>query len=100
MTATIKGVSALSEACEVGHRTDSKYLNDGINKWVHGWKKRGWKNASKGPVRDAELWNELIELTAHQRVHWHWVKGHSGHPENDRVDQLASDAAEQFARAD
>ena len=97
MTAAIRALSALIEPCEVELYTDSKYLIDGITKWVHGWKKRGWVNASKKPVRNAELWHELIELTERHRVRWHWVKGHSGHPENDRVDQLASDAAESIA---
>ena len=72
-------------------------LIDGITKWVHGWKKRGWVNASKKPVRNAELWHDLIALTARHKVDWHWVKGHSGHPENERVDRLASDEADRIA---
>ncbi len=92
MTAAIRGLEALIEPCEVDLYTDSKYLIDGITKWVHGWKKRGWINASKKPVRNADLWHELDR----QRVEWHWVKGHSGHAENERVDRLASDAAETF----
>lgn len=98
MTAAIKGLSALVEPCEVDLYTDSKYLIDGITKWVHGWKKRGWVNASKKPVRNSELWHELIDLTARHTVNWHWVKGHSGHPENDRVDRLASDEADRIIR--
>ena len=97
MTAAIRGLEALIEPCEVDLFTDSKYLIDGITKWVHGWKKRGWINASKKPVRNADLWHELIALTDRHRVEWHWVKGHSGHPENERVDRLASDAAEAIA---
>ena len=96
MTAAIRGLEALIEPCEVDLYTDSKYLIDGITKWVHGWKKRGWINASKKPVRNADLWHELIVLTERHRVEWHWVKGHSGHAENERVDRLASDAAETF----
>jgi ribonuclease HI len=96
MTAAIRGLEALIEPCEVDLYTDSKYLIDGITKWVHGWKKRGWINASKKPVRNADLWHELIALTDRHRVEWHWVKGHSGHAENERVDRLASDAAETF----
>jgi ribonuclease HI len=98
MTAAIRALEALIEPCEVALYTDSKYLIDGITKWVHGWQKRGWVNASKKPVRNAELWHMLIELIATHRVSWHWVRGHSGHPENERVDRLASDAAEAAAR--
>ena len=97
MTAAIRALSALIEPCEVDLHTDSKYLIDGITKWVHGWQKRGWVNASKKPVRNADLWHELIKLTATHRVEWHWVKGHAGHPENERVDRLASDAAQSVA---
>ena len=93
MTAAIRALSALKRGCTVDLYTDSKYLIDGITKWVHGWKKRGWINASKKPVRNADLWHELIALTERHRVEWHWVKGHSGHAENERVDKLASDAA-------
>ena len=96
MTAAIRGLEALIEPCEVDLYTDSKYLIDGITKWVHGWKKRGWINASKKPVRNAALWHELIALPDRHRVEWHWVKGHSGHAENERVDRLACDAAETF----
>jgi ribonuclease HI len=73
--------------------TDSRYVIDGITKWVHGWKKKGWVNASKQPVRNADLWHDLIEVSARHTVHWEWVRGHSGHIENERVDKLASDAA-------
>lgn len=97
MKAVIEGLNALTEACAVDLYSDSKYVIDGITKWVHGWKKRGWINASKKPVRNADLWHELIDATARHEVNWHWVKGHSGHAENDRVDQLASDAASRIA---
>ena len=97
MTAAIRALEALIEPCAVDLYTDSKYLIDGITRWVEGWKKRGWINASKKPVRNADLWHELIALTERHRVEWHWVKGHSGHPENERVDKLASDAAEAIA---
>ncbi|OBX19127.1 ribonuclease HI [Erythrobacter sp. QSSC1-22B] len=99
MMAAIKGLAALIEPCEVEIYSDSKYLIDGITKWVAGWQKRGWINASKKPVRNEDLWHELIAQTARHTVTWHWVKGHSGHPENDRVDQLASDEAERIAAA-
>ena len=94
MTAAIRALSALIEPCEVTLSTDSKYVIDGITKWVHGWKKRGWINASKKPVRNADLWHELIEAAAPHTIHWQWVKGHSGHAENERVDRLASDEAD------
>ncbi|MGH6746028.1 ribonuclease HI [Novosphingobium sp. PhB57] len=93
MTAVIKGLNALTEPCEITLQTDSKYVIDGITKWVHGWKKKGWINASKQPVRNADLWHDLIEAVARHKVHWEWVRGHSGHAENERVDKLASDAA-------
>ena len=97
LTAAIRGLEALIEPCEVELYSDSKYVLDGITKWVHGWKKRGWVNASKKPVMNAELWHDLIEATARHDVHWHWVRGHSGHPENERVDALANRAADAAA---
>lgn len=98
MTAAIRALGALIEPCEVELYTDSRYLIDGITKWVAGWQKRGWVNASKQPVRNAELWHELIRETGRHKVTWHWVRGHSGHPENERVDRLASAAAESAGR--
>ncbi|WP_133364811.1 ribonuclease HI [Qipengyuania sediminis] len=98
MTAAIRALGALIEPCEVELYTDSRYLIDGITKWVAGWQKRGWVNASKQPVRNAELWHDLIRETARHKVNWHWVRGHSGHPENERVDRLASAAAEAAGR--
>ena len=93
MTAAIRALEALIEPCEVLLHTDSKYVMDGITRWVHGWKRNGWVTASKKPVQNAELWHDLIEAAAKHKIEWIWVKGHSGHPENDRVDKLASDAA-------
>lgn len=100
LTAAIKGLGALIEPCEVVLHTDSKYVMDGITRWVHGWKKNGWKTASKKPVQNAELWHDLIEVAARHQIEWVWVKGHNGHPENERVDQLASDAALAAANGD
>ncbi|UIP06533.1 ribonuclease HI [Erythrobacter sp. SDW2] len=97
MRAVIEGLNALIEPCEVNLYTDSKYVVDGITRWVHGWKKRGWVNASKKPVRNEDLWHDLIEAELRHKVTWHWVRGHNGHVENERVDKLASDAAEQWA---
>lgn len=96
MTAAIRALSALIEPCEVDLYTDSKYLIDGITKWVFGWQKRGWVNASKKPVRNEDLWHELIALTGRHKVKWHWVRGHAGHEENERVDRLASDEADRI----
>ncbi|MEM6266611.1 MAG: ribonuclease HI [Pseudomonadota bacterium] len=97
LTAAIKGLSALIEPCAVNLHTDSKYVLDGITKWVDGWQRNGWVTASKKPVRNADLWHQLIDLTGQHRVEWHWVKGHAGHPENERVDKLASAEAEKIA---
>tara|TARA_B100001179_G_scaffold232489_1_gene225608 strand:+ start:2340 stop:2774 length:435 start_codon:yes stop_codon:yes gene_type:complete len=94
MTAAIEALSALKRPCAVDLYTDSKYLIDGITKWLSGWQKRGWKTADKKPVKNEDLWRRLAELDATHRITWHWVKGHSGHAENERVDKLASDAAE------
>jgi ribonuclease HI len=97
MTAVIRGLNALIESCEVDIHTDSKYVLDGMTKWLDGWQKRGWKNASKQPVRNQDLWHELIEAMSRHQVSWTWVKGHNGHLENERADRLASAAAEQAA---
>lgn len=94
MTAVIRALNTLIEPCEVELYSDSKYVLDGITKWVHGWKKSGWINASKKPVRNADLWHELIDASERHTMHWHWVRGHDGHPENERADKLASDQAE------
>ena len=93
LTAAIRALGALIEPCQVTLYTDSKYVMDGITRWVHGWKRNGWVTASKKPVQNAELWHDLIEVAAKHKIEWIWVKGHSGHPENERVDKLASDAA-------
>ncbi|KPL69652.1 hypothetical protein SZ64_17045 [Erythrobacter sp. SG61-1L] len=97
MMAVISALKALTRPCEVQLHSDSKYVIDGITKWVHGWKRKGWVNASKKPVRNAELWHDLIEAAAPHKIDWIWVKGHNGHPENERVDKLASDAAASVA---
>jgi ribonuclease HI len=89
LMAAIAALQALKRPCQVRLYTDSVYVRDGITKWVHGWRRNGWRTADKKPVKNAELWQQLIDATAPHRVEWHWVKGHSGHPENDRVDALA-----------
>ena len=98
LLAAIRGLEALKRPCSVDLYTDSIYVRDGITKWIHGWKRNGWKTADRKPVKNAELWQELVEAAAPHRVEWHWVRGHAGHPENERADQLACAAAEQFAK--
>jgi ribonuclease HI len=97
LTAAIRALEALIEPCNVILHSDSKYVLDGITRWVHGWQKNGWKNASKQPVRNADLWHELIAAAKPHQVQWVWVKGHSGHSENDRVDALACAEADKAA---
>jgi len=99
MTAVIRALEALIEPCDIQLYSDSKYVLDGMTKWIEGWQKRGWVNASKKPVRNADLWHELIEQSADHQIEWNWVRGHDGHPDNERVDQLASDAADEQVRA-
>ena len=98
LMAAIKGLEALKRPCRVQLFTDSNYVRDGITKWIHGWRRNGWRTADKKPVKNAELWQELLDAAAPHRVEWHWVKGHSGHPENDRVDALACAAADDQRR--
>lgn len=97
MTAVIKALQALNQPCEITLCTDSKYVIDGITKWVHGWQKKGWVNASRQPVANAELWREMLTAAKPHSITWQWVRGHNGHAENERVDQLASNAAKAIA---
>jgi len=94
MTAVIRALEALTSPCTVTLHTDSRYVIDGITKWIIGWRKNGWRNSKKEPVKNADLWQELVKAAAPHKVTWQWVKGHSGHVENERVDRLASDAAD------
>lgn len=93
LTAAIEALKALKRPCRVTLHTDSRYVIDGITKWVFGWQKNGWKNAAKKPVLNDDLWRELVSAVRPHKVEWVWVKGHDGHPENERADKLASDAA-------
>lgn len=93
LMAAIEGLKALKRPCRVTLSTDSRYVMDGLTKWVHGWIKNGWKTADKKPVKNSDLWFQLLEAARPHQVKWVWVKGHSGHPDNDRADKLASDAA-------
>ncbi|MCJ8190184.1 ribonuclease HI [Sphingomicrobium aestuariivivum] len=94
LMAAIAALEALKRPCKVHLTTDSVYVRDGITKWIHGWKKNGWKTAAKKPVKNAELWQRLAAAASPHMVEWHWVKGHAGHPENERADELACAAAE------
>ncbi|MGE5539889.1 MAG: ribonuclease HI [Gemmatimonas sp.] len=89
LMAAIKGLEALKRPSKVRITTDSNYVREGITAWIHNWKKNGWRTADKKPVKNAELWRKLDELRAMHDVQWHWVKGHAGHPENERADELA-----------
>ena len=89
MMAAIKGLESVKRPARIRIYTDSIYLRDGITKWIHGWKKRGWKTADKKPVKNQDLWQRLEVALERHRVEWHWVKGHDGHPENERADALA-----------
>ena len=94
LMAAIKALEALTKPCRVTLSTDSNYVRDGIMKWIHGWQRNGWRTADRKPVKNAELWQALLAASKLHEVEWRWVKGHSGHSENDRVDELACAAAE------
>ena len=98
LMAAIMGMESLTRRSVVKLHTDSIYVRDGITRWVHNWQRNGWRTSDKKPVKNAELWQELIDASAAHRIEWHWVKGHSGHPENDRVDALACAAADDQRR--
>jgi len=89
LKATIESLKALKGKCEVILTTDSSYVKNGITGWIFNWKKNNWKTANKKPVKNQELWQELDELVTKHKIEWHWVKGHNGHPENEKVDSLA-----------
>lgn len=92
MMAAISALEALKRPCVIDIYTDSSYVRDGITKWIWGWQKRGWKTADKKPVKNVELWQRLLDALKPHTVEWHWVKGHAGHPENERCDELARQA--------
>ncbi|WP_033964959.1 ribonuclease HI [Sphingomonas sp. Ant H11] len=93
LMAAIEGLNALKRPCHVMLSTDSRYVMDGLTKWIKGWQKNGWKTAARQPVKNADLWQALLDAAKPHRVEWTWVKGHAGHPDNERADRLASDAA-------
>jgi len=92
LSAVIKALKELNRSCDIIITTDSNYVKDGITKWIYNWKKNGWKTANKKPVKNKELWLELDDLVIKHKINWKWIKGHSGHPENERADQLANEA--------
>ena len=98
MMAVIEALNALTRPCAVTLSTDSRYVMDGLTKWIHGWQRNGWKTADKKPVKNADLWQALLDAAKPHDISWQWVKGHAGHPENERADALASDAALAAAR--
>jgi ribonuclease HI len=93
LTAAIEGIRLLKESCSLEVVTDSNYLKNGITTWIHGWKRNGWKTADKKPVVNQDLWMELDQLVATHQVKWEWTKGHASHEDNNRCDELASQAA-------
>lgn len=101
LTAAIEALSALKEPCEVFLCSDSKYLIDGLEKgWAEGWKSRGWKKADKSPALNADLWEKLLEVTARHTINYQWIKGHAGHPYNERCDTMAQLRADSFRTPD
>ena len=96
LSAAIEGLAALKEPCTVDLFTDSKYVMDGITQWIHNWKKNSWRTAAKKDVKNKELWQKLDELINFHQVQWHWVKGHSGHRENEIADELANQGIEEL----
>ena len=91
LSAAIAALEALTKPCQVDLYTDSEYVRGGITSWIHGWKRNGWRTADKKPVKNVDLWQKLDAALARHQVQWHWVKGHAGHPMNERADQLARD---------
>ena len=98
LMAAIQGLTALTRASQVDLYTDSQYLRQGMLSWMAGWKKNGWRNAKREPVKNVDLWQQLDGLALVHQINWHWVKGHSGHPDNERADALANEAIEAFLR--
>lgn len=98
LMAAISALEALKRDCKVDLYTDSNYLRDGITKWIHKWRRNGWRTAEKKPVKNAELWQRLDQALARHHIQWHWVRGHAGHVENERADALAREGMGPFKR--
>nr|WP_300308541.1 ribonuclease HI [Halomonas sp.] len=96
LTAAIMALKELKRPCKVMLWTDSQYLRKGITEWIHGWIKKGWKTASRQPVKNADLWQQLLEQTERHEIEWHWIKGHSGNPGNETADRLANEAIDEL----
>jgi ribonuclease HI len=96
LLAAIRALESLKRPCTVDLYTDSQYLRGGITEWLPGWKKNGWRTAARQAVKNQDLWQELEAAAARHEIRWHWVKGHSGHPENDRADALANEAIDEM----
>ena len=99
LAAAINGLAYFTEAKEIALTTDSQYVRQGITQWIHGWRRNGWRTSAKQPVKNQDLWQALDALAAKHSVSWHWVKGHSGHPENEQADALANAAIDQMLAA-
>ncbi|MDA8362533.1 MAG: ribonuclease HI [Gammaproteobacteria bacterium] len=100
LMAAIQALEALKRSCEVTLTTDSQYLRKGITEWLAAWKRRGWKTADRKPVKNQDLWERLEAASHRHTVHWKWIKGHSGHSQNERADQLANLAIDEMLGAD
>ena len=96
LMAAISALEALKTGVTADLYTDSEYVRNGISSWIHGWKRNGWRTAAKKPVKNAELWQRLEQALGEHKVTWHWVKGHAGHPENERADELAGEGMAEF----
>jgi ribonuclease HI len=99
LAAAINGLAYFTKAREIALTTDSQYVRQGITQWIHGWRRNGWRTSAKQPVKNQDLWQALDALAAKHSVSWHWVKGHSGHPENEQADALANAAIDQMLAA-
>jgi ribonuclease HI len=97
LVAVIRALEALTRASEVDLYTDSQYVKNGIESWIHGWKRNGWKTSDRKDVKNADLWRELDEMAARHRIRWHWVRGHNENPGNERADELANQGVESIA---
>ncbi|MCH1920869.1 ribonuclease HI [Shewanella sp. A3A] len=97
LLAVIVALESLKEPCKVSVTSDSQYMRQGITQWIHNWKRKGWVTSNKTPVKNVDLWKRLDAACQQHKIEWHWVKGHAGHPENERCDELARTAAEQDA---
>ncbi len=98
LLAAISALDALKQSSDVDLHTDSEYVRNGISKWIFGWKKKGWRTVDNKPVKNAELWQQLDTARLRHEIRWHWVKGHAGHPENERADELAREGMAPFQK--